>query len=530
MDKILEEEETSVDESDDVSSEDEDAPDRSEVETDLLDPFNVQALSLRESQVKATDYLKVESMVGDQKWNILITPIFTVKDILEKLTKRVDSKYKFFELIQMHNDKEPKMLSPEMLICAVLAGWKDKPEEYKILFNYQEYKSLPIESMMDAHKWNIKLGPEATVGYIIDKLAQRIDDKYNSFELYLVSGDQKRIALNRKDNIFTAIAASGFNAQEAAKQKFIFNYFVNPAHSIIRHPSTDVIPSHRSMMADEPAGSQTTGQVMRKKSSKKFGLPKFRPPPSNPRDVLIKQRAKFSSTSTLFLANTMSKPDVDELVHCMAKALLFHIEKGAKVTDKIYFDIFDERLLPLSTEIIDYASLPSERKVYAFIKRIYDFGRLDPECVIMALAYVEKVIERTDITIDTTNWRRVIFIALSVALKTWEDFAVYNTEFLGVFGGKLTIKELNILEMHFLALIEFNVYLPASLYAKYYFALKAYSQLDEAHFPVKPLDKDRAKLLELRTQSSQNIAKELNHTVSLDRLKPTRVKAPAILS
>jgi len=83
--------------------------------------------------------------------------------------------------------------------------------------------------------------------------------------------------------------------------------------------------------------------------------------------------------------------------------------------------------------------------------------------------------------------------------------------------------------MHFLALIEFNVYLPASLYAKYYFELKAYSQVDEARFPLQPLDKEKAKLLELRTQSSQNMAKDLIHTVSLDRLKPTRVKAPAII-
>lgn len=64
--------------------------------------------------------------------------------------------------------------------------------------------------------------------------------------------------------------------------------------------------------------------------------------------------------------------------------------------------------------------------------------------------------------------------------------------------------------MHFLALIEFNVYLPASLYAKYhmfvsckpldkeryYFDLKAFSQ-DEAHFPLKPLDKEKARLLEV---------------------------------
>ena len=58
------------------------------------------------------DYIKVESMVGgeDLKWNILVTPTFTVKDVIEKLSKRVDSKYKFFELIQTYGDKS-------MLFC-----------------------------------------------------------------------------------------------------------------------------------------------------------------------------------------------------------------------------------------------------------------------------------------------------------------------------------------------------------------------------------------------------------------------------
>lgn len=47
-------------------------------------------------------------MVGDVKWNILVTPAFTVKDVIEKLSKRVDSKYKFFELLQTYDDKDGK--------------------------------------------------------------------------------------------------------------------------------------------------------------------------------------------------------------------------------------------------------------------------------------------------------------------------------------------------------------------------------------------------------------------------------------
>lgn len=293
-----------------------------------------------------------------------------------------------------------------------------------------------------------------------------------------------------------------------------------------RRPSSDLVPTHKSVV-DVEQGSKTD-VVVRRKSSQK--LPHFKAPPNNARALLIKQRNKFSSTSTLFLINTMSKPDIDELLHCMAKALLFHIEKGAKVEDKIYFEIFDERIYPLAREIVDFGCLPSENRIYQFVKRIYDVGRLDPECVIMALAYIEKLLTKTDLTMDTTNWRRITFIALSVALKTWEDFAVYNNEFLGAIpNSRLTTKDLNTLELQFLSLIQFNVYLPASLYAKYYFELKSFSKMEESHFPLKPLDKERAKLLELRTQSSQDLAKQISHTVSVDSLRPTRVKAAAIL-
>jgi len=535
LDTITEE----IDVSDNSSSLDDelsfDDDDEDEDETDLLDPFKVQKeLQGVPLASKASDYIKVESMVGDLKWNILVTPTFSVKDVIEKLSKRVDSKYKFFELIQTYEDKETHLLNPDLLILTVINSHRKNADKYKFLFNFQEYKYVQIESVLDAHKWQIKLGPDATVGYVCDKLSNRIDSKYDVFELFLAS-DKKKSLLERNEKIFSAMASfspdSG-NSAHASRLKFLFNYTVKGG--IDRRPSSEQLSSHKSVTTIEDQQVWNTDKAGLRKltySKKGLGLPKFKAPPpnNNPRGNLIKQRAKFSSTSTLFLATTMSKPDVEELVHCMSKALIFHIEKGAKITDKIYFDIFDERLLPLSKEIIDFGQIPSERKVYTFIKRIYDFGRLDPECVIMALAYIEKIIERTDITLDTTNWRRVTFIALSVALKTWEDFAVYNTEFLGVFGGKMSIKELNILEMHFFNLIEFNVYLPASLYAKYYFELKAYSQLDEAHFPIKPLDKERAKLLELRTQSSQNMAKDLNHTVSLDRLQPKRVKAAAII-
>lgn len=78
----------------------------------------------------------------------------------------------------------------------------------------------------------------------------------------------------------------------------------------------------------------------------------------------------------------------------------------------------------------------------------------------------------------------------------WEDQSVWNVDFLPVFDN-LTAQDLNKLERQFLALLQYNVSLTASLYAKYYFELRTFSKLDSTHFPLQPLDKLNAKRLEV---------------------------------
>lgn len=73
---------------------------------------------------------------------------------------------------------------------------------------------------------------------------------------------------------------------------------------------------------------------------------------------------------------------------------------------------------------------------------------------------------------------------------------MWNVDFLPVFDN-LTAQDLNKLERQFLALLQYNVSLTASLYAKYYFELRTFSKLDSEHFPLQPLDKLNAKRLEV---------------------------------
>jgi len=78
----------------------------------------------------------------------------------------------------------------------------------------------------------------------------------------------------------------------------------------------------------------------------------------------------------------------------------------------------------------------------------------------------------------------------------WEDLAVWNVDFISIFKN-LSIKDLGILEKHLLRFLEYNVSVPSSLYAKYYFELRELAEKNSKTFPLTPLDKERAEQLEV---------------------------------
>lgn len=248
--------------------------------------------------------------------------------------------------------------------------------------------------------------------------------------------------------------------------------------------------------------------------------------PSSPASL----RVKYSSTSTLFISDTISQPDVEEILRCMAKKLLEFIKVGASKCEKTYFDVFNEMIHPITKSPVNFYKLPTEDHVFGFVKFIYVYERMEPECIIMCLAYIERLIDYTNITMDISNWRRITLASWIVALKAWEELAVYNLDFLGCFDGKVTVRDLNLLEMHFLNLIQYNVHLNASAYAKYFFELKNYSKLDESRFPLKPLTKEKATLLEKRSLSTQDMAKHVRKSVSVDMLRPVTCFLPAVIN
>jgi len=212
------------------------------------------------------------------------------------------------------------------------------------------------------------------------------------------------------------------------------------------------------------------------------------------------QKFKSNSTSSLYIKDTIGNPNVDTLLHCTSIVIQRHIIAGYE-SEKIFQDIFDETKNPLSFEEIDTSIPPSVDQIYHFFCEIFRVENLPPQCCILCLAYIERLITKSGLSLHGSNWKRVALSALILASKVWEEQAVWNVDFLAVFPGA-SVKDLAKLEKAVLNLLQFNVSLKASEYAKYYFELRSLASLIEKsnHFQLEPLSKVEAERLEKRSQ------------------------------
>lgn len=69
--------------------------------------------------------------------------------------------------------------------------------------------------------------------------------------------------------------------------------------------------------------------------------------------------------------------------------------------------IFSEELHPLASHIQFYKRIPSKEEAAQFIATLYNAAELSVECVIIALIYVDRFLDRTGISLQACNWARI---------------------------------------------------------------------------------------------------------------------------
>ncbi len=148
-------------------------------------------------------------------------------------------------------------------------------------------------------------------------------------------------------------------------------------------------------------------------------------------------------------------------------------------------------------------------EITSYFRFIFNKAQLESDCIIMSLIYVERLLRETNggVRPNLDNWKSLLFSCMIMASKVWDDLSMWNVDFSQACpdGVTFSLQRINELELAVLSCLKYNVKVPASEYAKYYFLMRSMlirSGLagDEIR-SSKPLDMEGAKKLEFLTSS-----------------------------
>ena len=119
--------------------------------------------------------------------------------------------------------------------------------------------------------------------------------------------------------------------------------------------------------------------------------------------------------------------------------------------------------------------------VVKFIKYVIDRMQLCTECIVISLIYIEKLMQTSKIEIRNINWKPLMFTAILLASKFWEDINFWNVDY--VEGLDLyPLKAINRMESEFLSLCNYNIYVSASNYITYSTQIQALNKTVEKYY------------------------------------------------
>lgn len=117
-------------------------------------------------------------------------------------------------------------------------------------------------------------------------------------------------------------------------------------------------------------------------------------------------------------------------------------------------------------------TMPTEEEIYEFGHQLFKSVQLSSECSIVCLIYVERLMEVAKVPLLSSTWKPIFMCGLLLASKVWQDLASWNIEFASVYP-QYSLEAINRLELQFLRMVKWDLYISSSLYAKYYFALRS---------------------------------------------------------
>eukprot|EP00551_Chaetoceros_affinis_P012763 CAMPEP_0203666096 /NCGR_PEP_ID=MMETSP0090-20130426/3198_1 /ASSEMBLY_ACC=CAM_ASM_001088 /TAXON_ID=426623 /ORGANISM="Chaetoceros affinis, Strain CCMP159" /LENGTH=548 /DNA_ID=CAMNT_0050529881 /DNA_START=567 /DNA_END=2213 /DNA_ORIENTATION=+ len=295
-------------------------------------------------------------------------------------------------------------------------------------------------------------------------------------------------------------------------------------------PQLDSIPSITSTVASSSSSFDREGSPTTSKSLPKPNL------------------SKRNTCGTMYVKSTMADPDKDAAIKCVCGVFRTHIIQSTNDSGygkckfaeyEIFNDVYDvkpkKKFLarthkPASIVEADFGieltfksssynsnstsnneldeQVPSLDEITDFFRFIFNKAQMESDCIIMSLIYVERLLRETNggVRPNLDNWKSLLFSCMIMASKVWDDLSMWNVDFSQACpeGVSFSLQRINELELAVLSCLKYNVKVPASEYAKYYFLMRSMlirSGLAGEEFRSSPLDLEGAKKLEFLTAS-----------------------------
>ncbi|KAI8837853.1 cyclin-domain-containing protein, partial [Chytridium lagenaria] len=126
-------------------------------------------------------------------------------------------------------------------------------------------------------------------------------------------------------------------------------------------------------------------------------------------------------------------------------------------------------LIPLTQSGLTrfHSRAPPAISVKDYMRRIVKYASVERVCLLVLLIYVDRICERNPtFTISSLTVHRFIITATTVACKALCDIFLQNTTYAKV--GGISGRELNLLELEFLSLIDWSLTATAESCQDYY--------------------------------------------------------------
>mmetsp|Transcript_28249 Transcript_28249/g.43112 ORF Transcript_28249/g.43112 Transcript_28249/m.43112 type:complete len:340 (+) Transcript_28249:349-1368(+) len=115
--------------------------------------------------------------------------------------------------------------------------------------------------------------------------------------------------------------------------------------------------------------------------------------------------------------------------------------------------------------------------IHQYLERIHKYASCSNECFILALIYIDRLIQRNNFLLTELNVHRVVITAILLGAKFFDD-AYYNNAYYAKVGGVL-VCEMNGLEVDFLFRINFSLHVTPEVFRKYREELLSHSSSNE---------------------------------------------------